>query len=237
MDGVRRDDSGPGRFADRNVTLQSLIRNAYGPIELNRLRGISEWMRHDRFDIVATTPNGLLPSRQMVRFLLEDYFKLRLRWETQELPHYTLETVADDSARAMTPAAIEDCDAYWEEERQRRERDGVPTVVPTGPHCGNRLSVDSSGTWTWRIGAMTMADFARELSWDSEHPVRDETGIAGRFDFELSFFDPSWGVGNTQESGPSRFTALEEQLGLQLRLRRGPVELLVVEHAERPVPD
>ncbi len=240
MDGVRRDDSGPGRFTNRNVTVQSLIRNTYGPIEVNRLRGVSDWMRRDRFDIVATTPNGLLPSRQMLRFLLEDYFGLRVRWETQALPYYALETVgsAKDSTMAMTAAAIEDCDAYREEERKRRERNGPPTAVPTGPHCGNRLFVDSSGTWTWRIGAMTMAGFAQELSWESEHPVRDETGIVGRFDFEFSFFDPSWGFdANGQETGPSRFAALEEQLGLKLRLRRGPVETLVITHAERPVPD
>jgi uncharacterized protein (TIGR03435 family) len=57
-------------------------------------------------------------------------------------------------------------------------------------------------------------------------PVRDLTGLMGLYDYEFDWFpDPS---------GPSIFTAVEEQLGLRLEARKAPVEVLMVDHAERP---
>jgi uncharacterized protein (TIGR03435 family) len=61
--------------------------------------------------------------------------------------------------------------------------------------------------------------------------VRDETGLSGLFDWEFSWAD------EFEIDGPAFLTAFEEQLGLKLESGRGPVELLLIESAERPTPN
>ncbi len=74
---------------------------------------------------------------------------------------------------------------------------------------------------------------AAQLANDLERPVLDETGIAGTFDINLQ-----WTPDSTEQkpdpSRPSLFTAVQEQLGLKLESRKGPVEILVIDRAERP---
>ena len=82
-----------------------------------------------------------------------------------------------------------------------------------------------------------MAKLARSLEFAMERPVVDETGLAGTFDIDLQWTPgvDAPGAGNAPvESGPSVFTALQEQLGLKLESARGPVEVLVIDSVERP---
>jgi uncharacterized protein (TIGR03435 family) len=74
----------------------------------------------------------------------------------------------------------------------------------------------------------------RILSLRAARPVVDGTGLTGSFDLDVKF-TPDDAVGAT--SGASLFTALQEQLGLRLDSRRAPVNVLVIESAERPTPD
>ena len=73
--------------------------------------------------------------------------------------------------------------------------------------------------------------------------VVDKTGLAGSFDIELTFSDEGLAgpsallAGATRREGPAIFTALQEQLGLRLESSRGPVDVLVIDGAERPTPD
>jgi uncharacterized protein (TIGR03435 family) len=90
---------------------------------------------------------------------------------------------------------------------------------------------------------VTIAMFASVLSGNAGRTVIDRTGLAGSFDIELNF-DPSStaqsppgappGPQPIDDSKPSIFTALQEQLGLKLEPTRGPVDVLVVDQAERP---
>jgi uncharacterized protein (TIGR03435 family) len=81
-----------------------------------------------------------------------------------------------------------------------------------------------------------MSAFPDYLAGQLQRPVIDRTGLTGTWDLDLQFAPD--GVGLTpaapQDSGPSLFTALEEQLGLKLELSTGPVEVLVVDRIERP---
>ena len=72
-----------------------------------------------------------------------------------------------------------------------------------------------------------MANLARGLSNRLHQPVVDKTGIDGRYDFDLTF-------GADDQSGPSIFTALQEQLGLKLESQKLPTRVLVIDHVERP---
>ena len=82
-----------------------------------------------------------------------------------------------------------------------------------------------------------MPAFAVFLSGTMERPVLDATGVLGVFDFKLewSTHDVAAKAPDANElAGPSIFTALQEQLGLKLESTKGPVEIIVVDHAEKP---
>jgi len=76
---------------------------------------------------------------------------------------------------------------------------------------------------------VTMADFADEMARDTDRPVFDKTGISGRFDLKLDYSPDR----SDNPDRPSLFTALQEQLGLRLESQKGPVEVLVIDRADR----
>jgi uncharacterized protein (TIGR03435 family) len=71
------------------------------------------------------------------------------------------------------------------------------------------------------------------LSSRTGRAVLDQTGLSGNFNFNVEFVPDQSGLGATNLKGPSFLDALEEQLGLKIELRKAPVKLLVIEHAER----
>jgi uncharacterized protein (TIGR03435 family) len=90
-----------------------------------------------------------------------------------------------------------------------------------------------------------MADLARNLSNFAGRMTVDKTGLTGAFDLELEYtpdrLPPDGSVGpgipRPPVDGPSLFTAVQEQLGLKLDSQRGPVEVLVIDSAQHPMPD
>ena len=111
---------------------------------------------------------------------------------------------------------------------------GGPKFKPSETSSG--ITSNSNRT-TWHVTAkVTMLRFAEFLTDEAGRPVVDKTGLAGSYDLTLD-----WAVDNnvaTNDSGPSLFTAMQDQLGLKLESAKGPVETIVVDHAERtPIPD
>jgi uncharacterized protein (TIGR03435 family) len=95
--------------------------------------------------------------------------------------------------------------------------------------------------------ALPMANLAEELSNQLGRPVMDKTGLTGPYDFSLRWTpdegQPSQGIDGgplpnnpppPESSGPSIFTAIQEQLGLKLESKKGPVDVLVIDHVEKP---
>ena len=87
-----------------------------------------------------------------------------------------------------------------------------------------------------------MADLVRELASVMGRPILDKTGFTGEFDLDLSFAPDGTVAGfQSYEAGdpnlPNIVTALQEQFGLKLTPAKGPVEVLVIDHAERPIPN
>jgi uncharacterized protein (TIGR03435 family) len=73
------------------------------------------------------------------------------------------------------------------------------------------------------------------LRLQTGRPVVDKTGLTGNYDFELQ-----WSAGDpppADSAAPSIFTAVQEQLGLKLESTKGPVDVLVIDRAERPTDD
>lgn len=211
-----------GRVAVTNSTLFSLIRNVYR-LEAFEIVGGPDWIREDRWDIVAKAPGD---SDQptiiaMAKTLLADRFKLLAHTESRDMPLYAL-TAPGGRLGPRLQASSSDCPKTVAE---LGARDARASKAPNGaPECSMNVSPGRM------LGATrSMADIARILSPLAGRTVVDRTGLAGVFDVDLTW--------NESDEGPSLFTAIREQLGLKLDAARGPVDVLVIDSAERPTDD
>jgi bla regulator protein blaR1 len=204
-----------GGITAENVTLKTLVKTAYG-IQDFQLSGGPGWLDSNGYDVQAKAEAqiGFDKIRLALRKLLADRFHLAIHTETKELPVYAL------------------------------------VVAKSGPKFqeAKRAAQDGDGGFHWGRGhtygqMVTMAEFVEVLSGVLGRPVLDDTAIKGRFDLKLEwtpegFVPRERPAGNNEPqidpNGPSIFTAIQEQLGLRLESRKGPVEILVIDHAEKP---
>ena len=150
----------------------------------------------------------LAQSRQMMQTLLAERFKLAVHWETRQLPVYALR---------MVPG------------RSKLKPSDPDTDPPTGsigcpaddPHCHIGYC----------CGPATMAGLSGILTLSLERPVIDRTGMTGSYYFGVL----KWaGDDSSGSSLPSLFALLRDDFGLELKSERGPVRVLVIDHAEKP---
>jgi uncharacterized protein (TIGR03435 family) len=229
-----------GRFNASNVPLRMLLRQAYD-IQKFQIVGGPEWLRSDRFDVVAKTPEGEYSANQMrpmLRALLAERFKLRAHHETREMPVYALMKARQDGSLGpnITPAAV-DCVAVMQSRR------GGPQPAPPQPRqkidCGLLI-----GVGRMNVGGMPMVSLARSLSSLVGRTVMDKTGLTGGYDVELTYAPEGLGglpplpngvsLPDGDPNAPTIFTALREQLGLELESQHAPVDVLVIDSAEPP---
>jgi len=220
-----------GAVTVTNGTVKSVIRAAYG-VDASQVIGGPAWIDADRFDINAKAEGEISEPRlkEMLKALLADRFNLVVHQETRELPVYALVLArADGKFGPQLNRSDVDCAAL--------ARAGGPP--PTGPAtaasqgrpigpCSMRI-----GGGTMAVRSNSMADVARALIGAVDRIVVDRTGLNGGFDLDLL-----WTPNPTPEvSGPSIFTALQEQLGLKLEAAHAPVEVVVIDRIETPGPD
>jgi uncharacterized protein (TIGR03435 family) len=227
-----------GRVGVTCIRLSNLIKAAYGTFangpnsKATRLRlyGLPEWANSSRYDITAKTA-GEAPIDQMfgpmLQVLLEDRFQLKVHRETRQLPVYVM-TVAKRGLK-IQPTKEGSC---------------VPVDLnhayqPTPKWCGRMTGrANSIGIIDHAYG-MTIAEIAsRFLTNRLDRLVVDKTEITGLFDAHLEFSRTApiapGQVGEPSDTAPSIFTAVQEQLGLKLEPGQGPVEVLVIDHVEKP---
>jgi uncharacterized protein (TIGR03435 family) len=204
--------------------------------------------------VTAKAPDGAPPeqTRAMVRTLLKDRFKLVVHMETRDTPIYALVKArpGDQLGPKLKPSTT-DCGpiraqrtaAIAEATRARGGRVPVPAApAPNEPVvCQMRVGGRGGSALTLRAGNITMAALAGALRTYVGREVVDRTGLSGEYDFDLQFAaQPTTGPADSGipvaplDEAASVFTALQEQLGLKLESTRGPVELMVIDSAERP---
>ena len=166
----------------------------------------------------------------MMRNLLTDRFKLVVHREQREMPVYVLVTARADKTLGprMRPVDV-DCAAEVARAMAARRGGAPPPSDPNKmPLCGMRTrpgNVMARGT--------TLQQLTRNLSQFLGRAVVDRTGLNGTFDLDLE-----WSPEQTADAtGPSIFTAVQEQLSLKLESQRAPVDVLVIDRVERPSPD
>ena len=184
------------------------------------------WITTDRWDIEAKAAGEPSPQqmRAMLRNLLIDRFKLVTRRDVRTMSAYALVLARND--RQLGPQlrrSTLDCEAQVAASR-------VPGTTPgTVQQCGGR-----SGRGTIATFGVPLSDFAKSLSPAAGRYVFDATGLTDRFDANLKWtLDPEPGAAAPPD-GVSLFTAIQEQLGLRLDPRQAPVDVFVIESAEKP---
>jgi uncharacterized protein (TIGR03435 family) len=234
----------PGGYVARNLSLRRLIAIAYRMRLANdreRIVGPS-WIDNARFDIDARTAAGTRSEQipDMLRTLLADRFGLAVHAETREDLVYALVRTRGEGPLGpqLTPSTL-DCSkpgAF----RSGSAGAGAPSAAIEKPQCGILTTVDANGS-VLQGGGRSIADLASNLIGRVNREVVDRTGLSGSYDFTLrwtpeNFQNPADNAGPSRD-GTTIFTALQEQLGLKLEAQRGPVEFLIIDKVERPLPD
>ena len=215
--------------------------------------GAPDWTETARYDITAkaegdiprTAPGGPPgPLNFMLQDLLEDRFKLRAHRETRELPMYAL-TLARSRRKARCRTSRIDrstapprCAAAAGAVVHRRVR----RLLASG-----RRAACASRPIKWWLAEMPLSQLTPMLSQFTQRIVIDRTGLDGKLRYRPDIHARQDAAGaasagrataaTIDPNGPSLFTALQEQLGLKLESERAPVEVLVIDHVERPTPD
>lgn len=227
-------DAGMLRYI--NVSLKDCIRVAYRVKDF-QVEG-PDWLNSTRFDIVAKLPAGASKDEipDMLQELLAERFKLAVHRDTKEHAIYALIVGKNGPKLKAAETPVPDKPVRSD----NLEKGGAP------PPGAMMMRFDPSGMHL-RAPAATLGNLADMLSRFSERPVVDMTGIQGHYDFDLSFAPetmrglppppPGGGErpapdGAGAEPAPSIFEAVQ-RYGLKLEPRKGPLEIITVDHIER----
>jgi uncharacterized protein (TIGR03435 family) len=223
-----------------------LILRAYG-VDAYQISGGPDWINSERYDIDAKfdgatadelqklSPNDrILARQQMLQTLLIERFNLTIHRDTKELQIYSL-IVAKNGSK-LKEVKLDDVEA------------NKPKV---GPPPGRMDMTVGGALGQIRGFASPLANLTLGLTNYLHRPVIDRTGLTGIYDFTLRWTpDENQAQGSSGAQGPagsanglpstdpsggaSLFTAIQEQLGLKLESAKGPIELIVIDHVERP---
>lgn len=227
----------PAMWRCTNMDLSNLITMAYRIMHFQL--SAPDWIGRQRFDLTARIPEGTTKEQfsQMQQNMLADRFKLAVHHESREMPKYDL--VVAKGGPKLKPSA-----GGAEETAPR----GAAPPDPTPPKFDKDrypiLKPGLAGTIMMNGRARTfrpnctMEQFAQTLSGPLGKPVTDATGLAGKYDISLYWVTDALPAGPTAEpppvdAGPTLQQAIQDQLGLRLDAKKGPVDFLVVDHAEK----
>jgi uncharacterized protein (TIGR03435 family) len=218
-------DGGPGRFRATNVPIGDLLRSAY-EIHDFELIGAPDWLETERYDIEATleNPRKLDDMGPLIQALLAERFKLKVHGQSQESGVYFLVPAKGGlKLKAVKQCTPPDLNAAAVPPRDYSAFCGFMAVGQRG---------NDSGVWAT---STTVTDLAQALSRIVKRRVLDKTGFTTTFDVNLKYRPEDLGLENPSSANlPSIFVALEEELGLKLESGRAPIDVLVIDHIERP---
>jgi uncharacterized protein (TIGR03435 family) len=221
----------PDGVSIKNIPIQVLLRDAF-EVEDDRILGAPTWVNTKRFDIEARVTEVDVPKldkltvRQrglMLRSLLKDRFNLKFHQESRALPVYALVIAKGGSKMKQSTS---------------------DNPMANGLRLMGAGHLESKG--------VAIEFLAQLLSRQLGRTILEETGLTGKYDYTLEWLpdaaSPMAGVGEggqqenrnvppPNSSGSSLFTALQEQLGLRLESKKGPVSVIVIDHIEEPSPN
>lgn len=220
-----------GKIDCTGVSLRDLVGMAWG-VYPDEVVGGPAWAGSIRYNILAKAEDGATQgmsvnqigqyNRLMMRSLLIERFHVAVHLETREAPIYALVVARKDGK--LGPGLTESKGSCAKLEIK-------PFVLPKDDKfpelmCGQGLFILKG---TARAAQVDIESLVGLISGDVGRRVVDETGLKQRFDIDMPWSHrlvPS-------DNQPSIFIALEEQLGLKLESRKGPVDFMVIDHAEQ----
>ena len=233
-DGMFRSMYSPGGIEITNTPILFVIRQAFNLFNSNddQITGLPDWAKSERYDIRAKVSEADLPAYKaltreqralMLQALLADRFKMVAHTETRELPIYAL-VVAKGGPKLheANPG-----DTYPNGLHGPDGKGGGPGMMRMSP-----TSIEGQ--------AIPISQLLGLLTQNTGRTVLDKTGLTGKYDISLHWTPDEPAMLNgapappSDASGPSLFTALQEQLGLKLESQKGPVPGVVIDHLERP---
>jgi uncharacterized protein (TIGR03435 family) len=217
---------GPGEFASKNASLQQVIRAAYD-VEDDRIAGSPVWLTSEQYDVDAKGDTYGVPhptddldeqvrqQKRMLRAMLADRLRLAVHRENREIPILAL-LIAKNGPKLR--------DSVPEKTKDPSRVSGIWTN-------GNAIVARGVGT------NPLMFHLSRIL----HRTILDETGLSGTYDFTLKLPDgvkPGIDEPSLPETSEATiFAVLEQQLGLKLELRKASMEVFVIDHVEKPLPN
>jgi uncharacterized protein (TIGR03435 family) len=199
----------PGRLSLVNVTMLSVVLRAFGVMG-PQVVGAPDWLRSERYDILAVTGDGAaltdVSRREYLQKLLAERCELAFHRETREIRVYSLVAA----------------------------RGGPKVAAHSGPgEYAMRVQPADDGRLRLRSTRGNMPRLAEILTGQVGELVVDQTSLSGEYDFTLEWAPAL----NESAGGASLFTALVEQLGLRLEAGKRPMDAIVIDRIERPTED
>ena len=196
-------ETSPGRVSVLNATPLSLLLRAFG-VSGFQIVGAPNWVLTERYDVVATVPDGRVLNDKDRQSFFEKMFaerwQLRYHRETRNLRVYSLVNDGSKMAQHAGPGVY-----------------GMK-VERAGPRVILRSTLGNMGRMTEILGGFVGS------------PVSNDTGLGGQYDFTLEWVQDA----AANDAGPTLFTALREQLGLRLVSAEKPTPVIVIDLIERP---
>jgi uncharacterized protein (TIGR03435 family) len=226
------------RIAITNTALRDIIAQAwgYGPaldradLARFKLAGGPPALLDSKFDVTArtTAPVTMEQGRLLLRQVLEQRFRLRTHAETRQLPIYAITVARPGRLGPNLKPSQHDCVAFMMAGGTARSPD-QPTSLSGESVCFPPFT----SAVARRVGAGPLTVLASRVQPNLDRLVVDQTGLSGTFEWDVTY---AWDAAQTAQA-PSVFTAFEEQLGLKLEARTGPVEIVVIDAVQPPSPD
>jgi uncharacterized protein (TIGR03435 family) len=241
----------PGRITWSNVNLRTLLTTAYD-VKPYQITG-ADWMDSERFEIVAKVPAGATKEQVNVMWqnLLADRFGVLLHHSSKVMQAYEMEAVK--GGVKLKPATLDPKSTASQVPSgpPQRDKNGVPQF--TSPGIFMMMTMGPTGPAARLIGrAQTIEQLTVSLSNQLNHPVVDKTGLTGQYDFVLEFTpdsrgglpgmgpmplpipaDPSQSQNAAEPGGTTLVAALQQQLGLKLTSTKAPVDMIIIDKAEK----
>ena len=207
-------NTGGDRWAETDITARDLIMSAYHLVMLDQISGLPDWANNEHFDIEAKLdPDNAEALARVPREVQESQTRLMLR------------AALADRFKLRASLAKKELPVYnlVIARGGPKLKEASPTNVDgyflkLGPVCGIKSK------------RIDMSTLAANLSDSAGRLVIDKTGLPAKYELALT-----WAINDkSTSSAPSLFTALPEQLGLKLEPARAPVDVVVIDHLERP---
>lgn len=240
----------PNIFQESGTTARDMVRVAYGlpPGTEARVLGGPSWIDHNRYEIEAKIPDALFAEMQkmppkergnqmdlMAQSLLADRFKLKVHFETREMPIYEL-VVAKGGPKLILA----------KEPPSEPDTPQPPSTRPQDMRQGIWIHFKTPNTMEMVAKGTTLDTVITAMDWPEfglgGNPIVNRTGLTGKYDFVLDWAAPHPAMPESdtaaaESDAPPLSIALEQQLGLKLVKTKGPAEFVVIDHIELPSPN